>query len=93
VGRATLARAIRGPADDPEHGVIPLPSESAAMVAMTSAIIPPHKHGLVAMANGWHSQMDQGPYTEQSLAQDMHALDLMRECGIGLGRRLAPVGR
>ena len=42
-----------------------LPSESEAMVAMTSAILGPPRFGLVPMACGWHSEMEHGPYTEK----------------------------
>jgi len=34
------------------------------------------------MACGWHSEMEQGAYTEQSVAGDMKSLDFLAECGI-----------
>ncbi len=73
----------RGPNDGNEQKAeLPLPSESDAMVAMTSTILGPPRFGLVAMACGWHSEMAQGAYTEQSVAGDMKSLDFLAECGI-----------
>ncbi len=60
----------------------PLRSESDAMVAMTSAILGPPRFGLVASANGWHSQMEHEAYTETSLAEDMRSLDFLASCGV-----------
>jgi len=71
----------RGPLDKEEKGG-PLQSESSAMVAMTSAILGPPRFGLVPMMNGWCSQMVRSEYTEQSVAADMKALDVMAQCGI-----------
>ncbi|MBI5395937.1 MAG: hypothetical protein HZA91_11625 [Verrucomicrobia bacterium] len=63
--------------------VLPLPSESDAMVAMTSAILGPPRHGLVAMACGWHSEMQHGTYAdEQAVEQEMRSLDFLAECGV-----------
>jgi len=62
--------------------VLPLPSESEAMVAMSSAILGPPRHGLVPMACGWHCEMEQGTYTEQSVEGDMKSLDFLAECGV-----------
>ena len=67
---------------DKETAGSPLPSESEAMVAMTSAILGPPRFGLVPMACGWHSEMEHGPYTELSLAGDMKSLDFLASCGI-----------
>lgn len=67
-------------AETPEE--LPLPSESDAMVAMTSAILGPPRFGLVPMACGWHSEMTTGPYTEQSVEADMKSLDFLAQCGI-----------
>lgn len=61
---------------------LPLQAESDAMVAMTSAVLGPSRFGLVPMACGWHSEMEQGTYTEQSVAGDMKSLDFLAECGI-----------
>jgi hypothetical protein len=61
---------------------LPLPSESEAMVGMTSAILGPPRFGLVPMACGWHSEMEQINLTEQSVAGDMRSLDFVAECGI-----------
>ena len=61
---------------------LPLRCESDAMVAMTSAILGPFRFGLVPMACGWHSEMEHGTYTDQSVAGDMKSLDFLAECGI-----------
>ena len=82
--RANSVAPIRsgsGPLDERKQ-VPPLPSESAAMVAMTSAILGPSRFGLVPMACGWHSEMEHGTYTEQSVAADMKSLDFLAACGI-----------
>ena len=71
----------RGPLDEQKQD-LPLPSESDAMVAMTSAILGPSRFGLVPMACGWHSEMEHGTYTEQSVAADMKSLDFLAACGI-----------
>ena len=67
---------------DKETAGYPRPSESEAMVAMTSKILGPPRFGLVPMACGWHSEMEHGPYTELSLAGDMKSLDFLAACGI-----------
>ena len=67
---------------DKETQDLPLQSESDAMVAMTSAILGPPRFGLVPIMNGWMSQTERGESTEQSIVQDMKALDVMAQCGI-----------
>ena len=63
--------------------VLPLPSESEAMVAMTSAILGPPRHGLVPMACGWHCEMEHNTYAdEKAVEADMRSLDFLAECGI-----------
>lgn len=63
--------------------VLPLPSESAAMTAMTSAILGPPRHGLMAFANGWHSQMEQDAYdTEAKIEGDLRSLEFLAGCGL-----------
>jgi hypothetical protein len=63
--------------------VLPLPSESAAMAAMTSAILGPPRHGLMAFACGWHCQMEQDAYdTEAKLEGDLRSLEFCAECGL-----------
>jgi hypothetical protein len=53
------------------------------MVAMTSAILGPSRHGLMAFACGWHSQMEQGEYaSEAALAGELKSLGFLRECGL-----------
>lgn len=71
----------RGPRDRPQPD-LPLPSESDAMVAMTSAILGPPRFGLVAMLNGWGSEMERGEYTAESAAADMKSLAIAARCGI-----------
>lgn len=72
--------AATGPEEKVED--LPLQAESDAMVAMTSAVLGPPRFGLVPMACGWHSEMEQGAYTEQSVAGDMKSLDCLAQCGI-----------
>jgi len=74
-----LAAAARGSEKDED---LPLQAESDAMVAMTSDILGPFRFGLVPMACGWHSEMEQRTYTERSVAGDMKSLDFLAECGI-----------
>ena len=62
---------------DKEDGSLPIRSESNAMVAMTSTILGPSRFGGVAAANGWGSEMHQDEFTEETLAQDMKALDTL----------------
>ncbi len=60
-----------------------LPSESDAMVAMTSAVLGPPRHGLVPMACGWHSEMEHRTYaSEEAVEGDMRSLSFLAECGI-----------
>jgi hypothetical protein len=66
-----------------EEADLPLPSESEAMVAMTSAIMGPPRHGLVPMACGWWCEFEQGTYrTEAKVEGDMRSLDFLAECGV-----------
>ena len=69
-----------GPA--PTLPVYPLPSESAAMVALTGALLGPPRHGVKAYACGWHCQMTQHEYTDESLAGDLGSLEVFRACGL-----------
>jgi hypothetical protein len=63
--------------------VLPLRCEAAAIVAMTSAILGPPRHGLMAFACGWHSEMQQADYAaEEDLAGDLQSLALIRACGL-----------
>ncbi len=69
--------------EEKEEAGLPLPSESEAMVAMTSAILGPPRHGLVALAQGWWSEMVRGPYcNEAQVESDMRSIDFFLECGI-----------
>lgn len=63
--------------------VLPLPSESLAMVEMTSSILGPPRHGLTAFACGWHCQMEQDDYnSEDELEGDLRSLDFLASCGL-----------
>lgn len=63
--------------------VRPLPSESAAMVAMTAALLGPPRHGLMAYACGWHSQMQQDAYdSDEELEGDLRSLEFLAACGL-----------
>lgn len=63
--------------------VLPLPSESAAMTAMTSALFGPPRHGLMAFAGGWSSQMEQDDYDSDSkLEADLRSLEFLASCGL-----------
>ncbi|MGI9293041.1 MAG: hypothetical protein ACR2PS_03590 [Pseudomonadales bacterium] len=63
--------------------VLPLPSESIAMTAMTSTILGPPRHGLTALACGWHCQMEQEAYdTEEKLVGDLRSLDFLASLGL-----------
>jgi hypothetical protein len=68
---------------DGEEADFPLPSESDAMVAMTSAVLGPPRHGFVPMACGWHCEMAHGTYgSEAEVEGDMRSLDFLNACGI-----------
>lgn len=63
--------------------VLPSSSESDAMVAMTSAILGPPRHGLAPMACGWHCEMEQYAYpSDTAVEADMRSLDFISQCGI-----------
>jgi hypothetical protein len=82
-GLSTAGDAV-APAAAPEAPkVLPLPSESAAMTAMASAILGPPRHGLMAFACGWHSQMEQDAYdTEAKIEGDLRSLEFLASCGL-----------
>jgi hypothetical protein len=67
---------------DDSEPILPLPSESKAVTEMTSEILGPPRHGLKALACGWHSEMEQGEYTEESLEGDKQSLLFIKECGL-----------
>ncbi len=61
----------------------PSRSESDAMVAMTSAVLGPPRHGLAPMACGWHSEMQNDTYPSLAdVETDMKSLDFLAACGI-----------
>lgn len=62
---------------------LPLPSESEAMVRMTSTFIGPPRHGLVPMACGWWCEMEHQTYqTEGQVEGDMRSIDFLAACGV-----------
>jgi hypothetical protein len=65
--------------EEPGH---PLPSKSEAMVAMTSAIMGSPRHGLLSVACGWWSEMEDGAYNAAQVEGDMRSIDFLMECGI-----------
>ncbi|MFH1919053.1 MAG: hypothetical protein ABIP48_04080 [Planctomycetota bacterium] len=70
-------------AGEQEEENLPLRSESDAMVAMTSTILGPPRHGLVPMACGWHCEMEHGTYASEAVVDgDIQSLDFLAECGI-----------
>jgi len=70
-------------AGEQEEENLPLRSESDAMVAMTSTILGPPRHGMVPMACGWHCEMEHGTYASEAVVDgDMRSLDFLAECGI-----------
>lgn len=75
--------SVSADARSPSLAVLALPSESAAMVAMTSAILGPRRHGFLAMACGWHCEMNQGEYADEAAVEaDMRSVDFLAECGV-----------
>jgi hypothetical protein len=71
--------------EEKEEADLPLPSESEAMVAMTSAIMGPPRHGLVPMACGWWCEFEHKTYqTEAQVEADMRSMDFLAECGVDL---------
>jgi hypothetical protein len=67
---------------DTQEAVIPLPSESQAMVALTTAVLGGRKHHtLAAIACGWHSEMTQWEHTAETVSTDQQAQGFLVECG------------
>ena len=70
---------------DVEKKDLPLQSESDAMVAMTSAILPPSNPRLGPFLCGWWSEMWRKPYTTmEDVDRDMRSIDFAVECGIDI---------
>lgn len=68
---------------DTEQPDLPLSSESEAMVAMTSAIMGPPRHGLVPMACGYWCEFEHETFqTEANVEADMRSMDFLAECGV-----------
>ena len=77
------AAAVVGTKKPAAAAALPLPSESRAMVAMTSRLLGPPRHGVMALACGWHCQMTQDEYaSDAELEKDMRALDFFADCGL-----------
>jgi hypothetical protein len=73
----------KGRTEEREEADLPLPSESEAMVAMTSAIMGPPRHGLAPMACGWWCEMQHETFrSEAQVEADMRSLDFLAECGV-----------
>ena len=69
--------------DEQEETGLPLASESEAMVAMTSAILPPPHRRLGPLMCGWWSETFREPYqTEADAEHDMRSIDFAKDCGI-----------
>jgi hypothetical protein len=82
-GLSTAGDAVAPAAVPAADQVLPLPSESAAMTAMTAAILGPPRHGLMAFACGWHSQMEQDDYdTPEKIDGDLRSLEFLASCGL-----------
>jgi hypothetical protein len=82
-GLGTTGEGRRAAAVPATAKVLPLPSESAAMTTMTSAILGPPRHGLMAFACGWHSQMEHDAYdTETKIEGDLRSLGFLADCGL-----------
>jgi hypothetical protein len=70
---------------DGEASALPLPSESDAMVAMTTAIIAPKTPRLHPNVCGWWSEFTREPYaTPADVQHDMRCIDMAIACGIDL---------
>ena len=81
--RAGLFRRLSAGPQAREEKDLPLKAESDAMVAMTSAILGPPRHGLVPMACGWHSEMSHVTFRSvQDVEADMKSLDFLAQCGV-----------
>jgi len=71
--------------DEQERKGLPLVSESQAMVAMTSAILPPTHQRLGPLMCGWWSETFRGPYEIEADAEhDMRSIDFAKDCGIDI---------
>ncbi|MCI0626917.1 MAG: hypothetical protein L0387_35605 [Acidobacteria bacterium] len=62
---------------------LPLASESDAMLAMTSQILGPPRHGLMPIVCGWWSELSHGTYNSPAdVEADMRSIDFIADCGI-----------
>lgn len=75
--------AYRRHSADIESPGLPLGSESEAMLAMTSSVLGPPRHRLMALACGWWCEMQHQTYeTDAQVEADMRSLDFLAECGL-----------
>jgi len=71
--------------DEKEAKGLPLVPESQAMVAMTTAILPPTHPRLGPLMCGWWSETFRGPYQSDADAKhDMRSIDFAEDCGIDI---------
>ncbi|MEW5979321.1 MAG: hypothetical protein AB1898_26300 [Acidobacteriota bacterium] len=69
--------------NESEQSGLPLRSESDAMVAMTSRLLGPPRHGFSPTACGWWCEMEHHSYKDAaSLKSDLRSLDFVRGLGI-----------
>ncbi len=69
--------------NDTERAHRPLRSESKAMIELASAVLGPRAKRLLAMLNGWVSQMTTAPYRSIRDAEgDIQSIDFAATCGI-----------
>jgi hypothetical protein len=65
----------------PSH--LPLHSESAAMLAMTSTILGPRLERLAPLMDGWESEMTRAAYeTREDVQGEIRSIDFADECGM-----------
>jgi hypothetical protein len=63
--------------------VIPLPCETESMLKLGEYFLGPRRlNALVPVVCGWHSEMEQGEYTDASVEADIKAIGLIKACGI-----------
>ena len=74
----------RGPHDVGKKD-LPLPSESDAMVAMTSALLPPQNRQIGPVLCSWWSEVSHAPYgTMKDVEHRRQCIDLALDCGIDI---------
>ena len=72
----------RTPGEKPKPD-LPLQSESDAMVAMTTAVLGPPRHGFAPMACGWWCEMEHYTYKDAARVEaDNRSIDFLKDIGI-----------